>query len=145
MSLLSARDTFATLLSTNLADYGIPFHWVMFSSSDPALSRLQVGAVNLYFMGDSSEGTLDVLQTSIDVVHQEERTAIYWMDILTNSILRKSGITKHYNYDTPSSPTEETGNIIWDIRGLNWTYVANDNYCHYNCTFDLIHIYPTLA
>lgn len=145
MSLISAKDTFAMFLSTNLATQGISFQWLMKDSSDPALSRLKINAVNLYYMNEYSQSTLDVLQASIDIIHQVERTAILWQDYITR-LLRQSGMTKNKYYsDDPGNPTNKYGNVFWDVRGLRWTTINTDDYVQYNLTLELTHSYPDMS
>lgn len=141
MSMLTAKDSFAMFLSQQLALEGIPMQWLLHDPSDPALSRLKINAVNLYFMAEYSEGPIDILQASIEIIHQTERTALIWQDLLT-TLFRKSGIIKNKKYSVdPGNPTDEPGNVYWNVRDLRWTTVSETDYVHYNCTFNLHHYF----
>lgn len=144
MSLLTAKDSFAMFLATALANESIPFQWLMKDPTDPSLARLKINAVNLYYLSEYSSDTLDVLRVSVDIIQQNERTALIWQDFLTN-LFRTGGIIKNKKYTVdPSNPTDEYGNVFWDIRDMNWVIIAADDYCHYNCTFDLNHTFAII-
>jgi hypothetical protein len=113
----------------------------MHDTADPSLSRLKINAVNLYYMSEFSDGTTDTIQISIDIIHQVERTAVIWQQYLTN-LLRKSGMIKNKNYSSdPGNPVEVDGNVCWNVRGLYWTSIREDDYCHYNLTFEAQHYF----
>lgn len=146
MSYLSVRDSFCTGLSEMLTAQSpaVPFHWVMFDGDDPEQGRLHLNAVNVSFLSDESEGTLDVTLVSVDIIHTKERTALAWQDLLIKNMFRQSGIIKNKDFLADAdNPTNLYGNVYWNIRGIRWNYVDNPNYCHINATFDLWHFIAT--
>lgn len=143
MSLLSARDTFVMFLNDALATLYpyIPVRWLSFDADDPEMSRLKINYVNVSFLSDTSDGLVDNVDVSIDVIHEKERTAIIWQNLLHNQVLRMSGMVKNKDYETnPDSPSDVYGYIFWDVRSIQWDKIPNDNYAHYNCTFNISHV-----
>lgn len=146
MSYLSVRDSFCTAMAGVLAleNPVIPFHWCMFDGDDPTQERLLLNAVNVAFLTDDSDGTLDVSLVSVDVISTKERTALAWQDLLTKKILRQSGMIKNKDFSVdPDNPTDNYGNVYWNIREIKWVNVDNPNYCHLNATFELYHFIAT--
>jgi hypothetical protein len=141
--MVNARDSFVMMMYTELTYNSITMNYVYQNPQSPETSKLKLNAVNIFFLSDAADGPLFRTTVSIDIIHDNEFTALTWQGIVVE-ILRKCGYVKKQDYTTPASPTPQTesGYIYWEANKIKWDAIPDDEYVHLNATFDLVHYVP---
>lgn len=132
--MVQVRDTFLHFLADNLT--GIEVHPVRKDPNDPSAELLKLNAVNVEFLGFDLAVDVSGQQVVIDVVNDDERTAVTWVSSLF-TLLSAAYYTPKLDYNTPSSPVPTGTNIMWDRKKVRFRKVGNDNYSHFSCVLDL--------
>jgi hypothetical protein len=136
MSNRQLRDSFLQLLSTELA--GITIHPIRRELNRPDAQKPQINAVNVEFTVLETSVQTPEQDVSISVIHEDELTAVDWVNQLTD-LLNKRSFTEKYDYTNPASPVRANGLISWPTR-LRFRPVFNPFYFNLNCRFSIRHI-----
>jgi hypothetical protein len=134
-SLNSVRHTFLHFLADNLV--GISVHPVRRDASDPSTEILKINAVNVQFLGLDLDIAVSGQQAVIDVVNEDESTAVDWVSSVF-ALLSAAYYTPLLSYDDIQSPAPLGSNIMWDRHRVRFKKIAlSDNYSHFSCVLDL--------
>lgn len=131
--LRDCRDTFLHFLSDNLS--GITVHPLRCDPNDPGADVLMMNAVNVQYLNVDLE-TVATQQVVIDIVNDDENTAIDWMTNIWQ-LLRSAFYTTLYSYTDPSLPVYQESNVFWDRNAVKFRRIVNENYTHYSCVLPL--------
>lgn len=129
----NCRDSFLMFLSDNLA--GIPIHAVRRDSGNPNADLLQTGAINVKFLDPTFDNQVADQPVAIDVLHDDELTALDWTQQLWN-LLSTRFFTEMYDYTNPASPVA-TGYVIFWNRRLRFRQLESPYYSHFHIRMSL--------
>jgi hypothetical protein len=135
----AARDTFLIFLNDNITG-GIPIHAVRRSSTDPNADQLQIGAVNVKFLDPEFNNKVAVQPVAIDIVHDDELTALDWANAVWN-LLSIRMYTELKDYTNPASPVNTGYTIYWPDT-LRFRQVESPFYAHFHLRIPLYHHIP---
>jgi hypothetical protein len=127
--MIPARDTFLHLLADNLTS--IPVHNLRRDPDNPGSGRLQSNAVNVEFLMDGLGTVTSTLTAIVDIVHDDERTAVDWVKQVWD-ILSAALYTKIYDY-TSGTPVATGWNLSW-TQPVSFRPIYDELYCRRSCT-----------
>jgi hypothetical protein len=136
-------ETFLMLLSDNLA---IPVHHVREDKNLPGSNLLQMNCINVQIVAPSfgNAANISTLVVSLDVVNDDELTALDWLQ-QTTKMLQKGGYTPKMNYTFDAEGNISLAvpvgtNIWWHPNVIKFRPVkAEANYSRFTCLFPLNH------
>lgn len=133
----ATHDTFLHLLSDNL-DPSIPVHAVRVDPNNPGAGEMETNAVNVQFLTMDYDIHIGVIQVSIDVLHEDQLTAMSFTKSVWD-ILSAAFYTQKYDYSSGSAvAVSPKTNLYWKTA-IKFRPIKNDFYFHYNCTLALHH------
>lgn len=143
MSARQCRDTFLHFLADHPNLVGIPVHNLRQDPSNPDLELLQRNAINVEFLntGFGSAGHDSKQQVEIDILNDDELTAVDWAQSLANA-LQTAGYTPLMDYTTPITPVavSPASMIRWNPDLVNFRRITADgHYFRFNCTMTMLH------
>lgn len=121
-----ARDTFLHFLSDNLGS-AISVHNVRKDTNFPDAVHLTMNAVNVQFIADSPRVGLSDVMVTVDVVYDDELTAVGIASRLF-LLLSASGYTPLTNYTNPATPVAIGSNLFWRQDLVKFRPVFGDTY-----------------
>lgn len=128
------RNTFLHFLNDNLSS-SYPLHVVRVDPSDPSAAVLKMDAVNVEFLDLGYEANMFHQPVAIDVVFDDESTAMAAMTDLWR-LFRAAFYTTLYDYSTPSTPVSLGRSVVWDKK-VKFVKVSETSYCHYSAMLTL--------
>jgi hypothetical protein len=131
-SIRNCYDTFLHFLADNLV--GIPVHPVRRQSTDANADRLEMNAFNVSIMALDPDIHVSILQLSLDVVNDDELSAVDWVDQIWG-LLNAALMTPKESYKT-GTPVYQSSNIFWN-KSVKFLKVHSDFYAHYTCKITL--------
>ncbi len=133
----NCRDTMTHFIHDNLPEY-MPCHPVRRDPADRGADVLAINSVNLSFLNitTGNNTTLCTQQLVIDVVHEDENTAVDWVDVVL-SLLRAAYFTPMLDYTVSTAPADTDTNIMWDKRRLTFKRITSRFYTHYSLLLSL--------
>lgn len=129
----SVRDTFLHLLADNLVS-PVTVHHVRQDPDTPANQRLQTNAVNVQFLNDNLHMVVSDLRVAIDVIHEDERTAIDWTKQVW-TILGAALYTPIFDYSS-GTPVATGQNLSWN-QPVGFRPVFDELYTRRGCVLTL--------
>lgn len=132
----SARDTFLHYLSDNLP--GLTINFVHRDATNPNNSKPQINAVNVLFFTDLLSPHVSRMQSSIDVLYNDELQAVDAAQQVV-ALLQAAAMTPELDYTNPASPVATGTNIYWNPFTITFKTVSSDVYFHYSCTLAISH------
>jgi hypothetical protein len=131
--MIPARDTFLYLLADNLAS-PVVVHHVRQDPDNPGNQRLQTNAVNVQFLNDGLHTVVSDLRVAIDVIHEDERTAIDWTKQVW-AILSAALYTPIFDYSS-GTPVLTGHNLSW-VQPVSFRPVFDELYTRRGCVLTL--------
>jgi hypothetical protein len=122
-------------LSDNLTS--IPIHAMRRDTNDPNADLMQTGAVNVKFLDPVFDNQVADQPVAIDIVHDDELTALDWTQQLWN-LLSTRFYTPLYDYTIPASPVA-TGQVVFWNRRLRFRQIESPYYSHFHLRMSLNH------
>ena len=132
----NVRDSFLRFLADNLQTSNIPVHNVRRDTDNPDANQLQNNAVNVTFLNANLTTTVSQQVVSVDVVANNELSAIDWATTLWR-ILSGAFMTPCLDYTNSSSPVPTGTNVFWNRTSIRFRPVADDFFFRYTATFPL--------
>jgi hypothetical protein len=133
----STRDTFTHFLADNLAPYSITVKQIRLDANSPGQEILQANAVNVQFLNPEFTTQISSQLVAIDIVHEDELTALDWTQKTANLLL-SAGYTPKLDYTIPASPVALGTNIFWNLTA-RFTPVTDGNYARFSAVVELSH------
>lgn len=131
----ATRDTFLHFLSDNLPSLTV--HPIRKDSNRPDGAKLADNAVNVQFLTIRPRVHIAEQLVSIDVIHEEELTAVDMAESVYE-LLSSAYYTPKYDYTNPSAPLLTGQNIMWSKDEVNFIPIDNDPFrMHFNLTMGL--------
>jgi hypothetical protein len=131
----ACRDTFLHFLADNLT--GLQVHALRRSTSDNAAGTIQTNAINVAFLKDTPNVRTAQTVVSIDIVYDDELTAVDAMAQVFR-LLTAAYYTPKYDYSS-GSPVAIGTNVMWNPRQVSFRSIYSDFYFHNTCLLTLEH------
>lgn len=138
--MLSATDSFIQYLSTGLAG-SVPVAWNRATSTDPATSEFQMGALNVSILGYYQSGRLEMPLVSLDLIGSDERTVLRQAKLVRDLLLDQQYIPE-IDYDTvPATPSAVGHCVYWNAAEIDFKIISSSaRSIHLNATFEILHV-----
>lgn len=133
-------DSFTMFLVNELN--GITIHHLVNSPDYPDAGLLKQNALNVSFLTTLMDPHINQTLVSLDVLHEDEFTAISWMEQIYD-LLSKRYFTEQKDWTNPSSPVNVDGNLYWDSDAVIFRRIPVSQYSQYNASF-FLKFYRTL-
>jgi len=108
--MIEARDSFLHLLADNLPAE-VKVHNVRKDPDTPGSERLHTNKVNVQFLSDDLHTGVSLVLVTVDVIHEDERTAIDWTKKVWD-ILSAALYAPVYDYSS-GTPVATGWNLSW--------------------------------
>ena len=133
------RDSFLRFLSDNLP--GTKIHAVRRSTTEVDGDKLEMNAVNVKFLASDFSIHISDQLVVIDVVHEDELSAV---DLYTQlwQILNKRAYIQKYDYTDPQNPVAVDNVVVYWEPTVRFIPIFNPAYSHWHCTIHLKHHIP---
>jgi hypothetical protein len=132
----ATRDTFLMLLKDNLSS-SIPVKNIRFDKNDASAEFLSANTVNVKFQNAGYSNVLSDQTVTIDIVHDDELTALDWTKAVTDILLANTTAPK-LDYTNPASPVATGTQLYWDPR-IRFTPITDGNYARFSASMLLRH------
>jgi len=127
-SIRNCYDSFLHFLADNLQD--IPVNPVRRQPARANADTLAMNALNVSVMALDQDVHVSILQLSLDVVNDDELTAVDWVDQIW-ALLNAALMTPKESYKT-GIPVYQGSNLFWN-KSIKFLKVHSDFYAHYTC------------
>lgn len=92
--------------------------------------------MNVEFMHFDPAVAVSSQTVAIDIIHEDEYTAVTWMTQIWN-LLKSAFYTQIQDYTNPLFPVALKSHMTWDAKGVRFKRVYAEHYCHYLCLLKL--------
>lgn len=130
------RDSFLHFLADNLSSSGISVHPIRRDSNNPGTEKLQANCINVQFLNVEPSVQVGNQLVAIDVIHEEELTALDWMETVWD-LLSSTFYAPLYDYSDPANPAPLGTNIMWGRNRVRFKPMNSDFYTRYRCEMSL--------
>lgn len=133
-------DTFTHFLFDNLKDGAgvvIPVHQMRQDALKPALSAMQMNAVNIQIGSPDFNVAESSIDVSLHVCNDNELIAIDWAEQLVR-LLDLAAYVPKMDYSNPATPVATGGWIFWDTH-IRFRPITKNGYAHFYAPVTLHH------
>jgi hypothetical protein len=130
----NTMDSFLKFLQDELSSSTptVTIHALRYDVNNPDSSRLQLNALNVYFMDANYDTDITTLMASLDIIYEDELTAVDVRDAVWGA-LNKTFFIRKKSYIIPSTPVSLSTCIYWERGSILFNKVASDDYVHFSC------------
>jgi hypothetical protein len=129
------RDTFLHFLADSADLNGVSIHPIRQDPENPNAGLLQANAINVQFLDSNATLLLDTYKVSIDVLNDDENTAVDWVEKVKR-LLRYAYMTPLLDYSAdPANPVRKGTMLMWSPP--RFRPVTSAPYAHFACTLSI--------